>query len=239
MKISTLAARLHRLPYLARKMKHNLVQTWNDEFFWDEYANSWEKTEEHRHLKYLGNEWTGEEGFLSLLHKHANHAGDALEIGCGGGRITSVAARLFRHVYAADVSSEMLRKCRKSVDASNISFHKLDGFTLKGFPDASVDCIYSHDVFVHFSTLQVYPYLLEIRRVLKPTGIAIISFLNFMTQFEWFKEESLELWSRRRYPPHLRHYFVTEEILRRMFNDLALEVLEIKKDDNLVVVLHK
>jgi len=73
-----------------------------------------------------------------------------LEIGCGGGRVTSQGADWLGHIDAAGVSREMLRKCHESVDKKNIRYHHLDAFKLKEFKENSVDFIYSHDVFVHF-----------------------------------------------------------------------------------------
>src|SRR5579862_4869299 len=35
---------------------------------------------------------------------------DALEIGCGVGRMTKMMSRIFRHVTAVDVSSEMVKR---------------------------------------------------------------------------------------------------------------------------------
>ena len=228
-----------KLPHWLRRVRHNLLYSLNDEVYWDEYARLWEKVNAKRGLQFLGDEWSREERFLELLVQYSRPDASALELGCGGGRITAAAAKLFRHVHATDVSREMLRKCRESVRAPNVSFHKLDGFTLEEFADASVDFVYSHDVFVHFPALQVYSYLLEFRRVLKPGGQGLISFLHFVTQFEWFKQLSLDYFRQRRVPPHARHYFVTEEMLRAMLADLGLSIREIRSEHYLVVVFQK
>ncbi len=78
--------------------------------------------------------------------------------------------------------------------ASNLTVHKLDGFTLNAFADQSIALVFSHDVFVHFSSLQVYSYLVEIRRVLEDRGIGLLSFFDFVTHFQWFKELAVDLW---------------------------------------------
>jgi len=228
-----------KLPHWLRRARHNLLYSLNDEVYWDEYARLWEKEQAGRGSSCLGKEWSKEEVFLALLQQYAGKDDQALEIGCGGGRITATAVQLFRHVCAADVSREMLRKCRESVPATNISHHKLDGFTLEEFSDASIDLVFSHDVFVHFPVLQVYPYLREIRRVLKPGGLGLLSFLPFVGQFGWFKQLSLEYFGKRRVPPHMRHYFVTEEMLRTMLADLDLVLREVRAEHYLIVVFEK
>lgn len=213
--------------------------TLNDEHFWDSYVSSWENSENKSKYEFLGNEWKHEEKFLEMLEKYSSAHMDALEIGCGGGRITSFAAPLFRNVFATDISNNMLQKCSNSVTASNVSYTKTDGFTLDGFSSSSVDLVFSHDVFVHISALQVYPYLIEIRRVLGDGGIAIISFFNYEKHLALFKEYSLAYHNAKSIPPHMRVHFVTEQIIRLMLDDLGLSVVETDNSFYLIFVVKK
>ena len=238
-KFLRLARRLICDAQLRRNLTSNFSYTINDGFFWDEYVKCWDESGNNKQLKYLGNEWINEEIFLSLLKKYSAKDKEALEIGCGGGRITSLGVQLLKHVYAADISKEMLRKCKESVNVENLSFSQIDGFTLNDFVDESMDFIYSHDVFVHFSSLQVYPYFKEIKRVLKNDGIGLVSFHNFIVHFDNFKELSLEFWQQRRFPTHMRNHFITEEILRYMLQDLNMEILEVEKKNFLIVAFRK
>jgi len=211
----------------------------NDEHYWDEYVRNWEVSEENKGLRYIGNEWKGENIFLTLLDKYSNNNYTVLEIGCGGGRVTSAAIKLFKHVKATDVSKEMLRKCKESIREQNITLYKIDGFTLKEFADESMDFAFSHDVFVHFSSLQVYPYFREMKRVLRKGGIGLVSFYNFRVHFDLFKKMSLDYNNQRLIPPHMRVHFVTEEMLRIMLEDLNLEIVEIEKTNFLIVAFRK
>jgi ubiquinone/menaquinone biosynthesis C-methylase UbiE len=132
----------------------------------------------------------------------------------------------------------MLRKCKQAIDGP-VSFHKLDGFTLKDFADSSLDIVYSHDVFVQLSSLQIYPYFLEIGRVLKQGGLGLVSCYDFEDQFEMFKETSLKFWTRRAFPVYRRLHFVTEDMVRRMLSDLDLEIVELQKRRFLTVAFRK
>jgi ubiquinone/menaquinone biosynthesis C-methylase UbiE len=234
-----LLARLRNFVHTARDLRHNVNLAVNEELFWDHYVQNWEKSEEFNKAKYLGIEWKYAEEFIALLQKYASSEKEALEVGCGGGRVTDTGVKLFKHVYAADLSEEMLRKSRESLNAPGVSFHKLDGFTLSGFADESVDFVYSHDVFVQLSSIQIYPYLMEFRRVLKKGGEGLFSCYDFIDRFEMFKETSLRFWNRRMSPVYRRLHFVTEEMLRAMLSDLALEVLEVHKGRFITIAFRK
>ena len=238
----TIRSRLGELRNLirqARDIRSNVNLAVNEKLFWDQYVKNWEQSAKNKDTKYLGTEWRFEEDFLSLLQKYASSEKEALEIGCGGGRITATGVKLFKHVYATDVSEEMLRKSRESITAANVSFHKLDGFTLEDFRDSTIDFVYSHDVFVQLSSIQIYPYLREIKRILKDGGIGLVSCYDFVDQFELFKEYSLKFWNQRRPPVYRRLHFVTEEILRTMLTDVGLQVLEVRKGRFLTVAFCK
>ena len=227
--------------YCVRKLRQRFfyASRINDEFFWDRYVREWEKTEHEKKLEFLGSEWTREEAFLSLLEKHSNKTSNALEIGCGGGRITSKSVKLFGRLYAGDVSKEMLRKSKESITEENISFHKLDGFSLQEFYDKDIDFVFSHDVFVHFSSLQVYSYFKEIKEVLKPGGMGMISFYNLNRHFELFKKMSLSYTKERISPPPMRVHFITLEMIQRMLSDLQFKTVEINEGHFLIVVFQK
>jgi ubiquinone/menaquinone biosynthesis C-methylase UbiE len=222
-----------------RKIYRSLSYIINDDIYWDSYVTSWKLSSDSRQLQFLGNEWKNEEIFISTLGKYSSHEMKVLEIGAGGGRITSKSAVMFKEIYATDISSKMLKECRRSVPNSNVSFHKTDGFTLDGFNDNSIDLVYSHDVFVHFSSLQLYPYFLEIKRILKQDGIGIISFYNFIRHFDLFKEMSITYHAKRQYPYHMRVHFVTEEMVKTILDDLGLEIIEIENTNYLIVVFRK
>jgi ubiquinone/menaquinone biosynthesis C-methylase UbiE len=231
--------RIGRLIHQLRRVTQDSSYAINEELYWNQYAKDWEESGRNRQFQYVGSEWKHEEAFLSLLQQYASPEKEALEIGCGGGRITATGVQLFKQVYAADISDAMLRKCGEAITASNLSFHRLDGFTLKNFSAGSIDFVYSHDVFVQLSSLQVYPYLKEIERVLKVKGIGLISFYDFVDHFKSFTETSLRLWHQRKLPVYRRLHFVTEEMLRVMLGESGFEVLEVRKDRFLLAVFRK
>jgi hypothetical protein len=59
----------------------------------------------------------------------------------------------------------MLDEARENLAGErNVIFHRADGFHLAGFPDASFDLVYAHDVFVTFDLNQALALLDEAHR---------------------------------------------------------------------------
>jgi ubiquinone/menaquinone biosynthesis C-methylase UbiE len=102
----------------------------------------------------------------------------ALEIGCGPGRLMRPMSRHFVEIHGVDVSDEMIALAKEKLrDVPHAHAHHTDGATLPQFPEESFDFVYSYAVFQHIPSRDVvYQYLKEIRRVLKPGGLARLQF---------------------------------------------------------------
>jgi len=211
----------------------------NNQSFWDDYVKDFESNPENKKYKHLGNNWKGENIFISLLKKYSSIDKIALEIGCGGGRITEIASPLFKQIIATDISPEMINKARKETPENNIQWQTNNGFDFNDFSNLSIDFVYSHDVFVHFSSMQTYPYLKHIHRILKPSGIGIISFYNYVHHFNLFKNESWRFNQHKIFPPSMRHHFVTQQMIELMLNDLNFKIVEFNLTNFLIVVFSK
>lgn len=101
----------------------------------------------------------------------------ALDLGCGLGRITRALAERFEEVLAVDVSAEMVRRAEAlhpAAEFPSISFHATDGVSLP-LENESVDFVFSYEVFQHLPSREVMRLnLLEVARVLRPDGLALI-----------------------------------------------------------------
>lgn len=96
-----------------------------------------------------------------------------LEIGCGAGRITRQLARSFEHVFAVDVSEDMIR-CARQVVGANVEFSVIDGIYLPQ-PDCSVKAIFSTHVLQHLDSVDIgFSYFREFFRVLDVGGTLMI-----------------------------------------------------------------
>jgi SAM-dependent methyltransferase len=101
--------------------------------------------------------------------------GTVLEIGPGAGRWSAVLAPRAERLVLVDVTPHVLELCRERLgDPPHVAYVRSHGSDLPGVADASVDAVWSFDVFVHVAPLDQARYLEELARVLRPGGVAAI-----------------------------------------------------------------
>lgn len=120
----------------------------------------------------LGATWGGLETFVTAFGEHVGKDQVALEVGCGGGRVTRRLQPLVAELHAVDVSQVILDQARTVAPQARF-------FTVAGFgdslPDDRYDAVASHDVFVHFEFDECARYLYNIARTLRPKGVFVFS----------------------------------------------------------------
>lgn len=103
---------------------------------------------------------------------------DALEIGCGIGRLMLPLCSRVRSVVGTDVSSGMISAATRRLEGlSNASVHVTTGQDLAEFGSASMDLVYSVDAFPYLvlsGDELVERHFREVRRVLRPGGDFVI-----------------------------------------------------------------
>ena len=101
-----------------------------------------------------------------------------LDYGCGMGYGSYILSDHFSSVTAVDVDAATIAYCQQEyADATNLRFDELDP-TRQPFPDESFNHIFSFQVFEHVPLDQVDDYTLNLWRMLKPGGTAIITTPN-------------------------------------------------------------
>jgi ubiquinone/menaquinone biosynthesis C-methylase UbiE len=126
-----------------------------------------------------GEEWTRDNNWKQrvideFLLPHVPVGAAVVEIGPGGGRWTELLQARASRIVVVDVSERALQLCRERfARCSNIEFLLGDGHTI-AVPDASVDVVWSFDVFVHVNPIDARNYFREFNRVLKPGGHGMI-----------------------------------------------------------------
>ena len=110
-----------------------------------------------------------------VLRKHISKGDQVLEIGPGGGRWTEELLTLASALKGADISSSCVEACQQRfADADHAEFFVSSGRDLEGVGDASLDSIWSFDVFVHINRLELEAYAGEFVRTLKSGGKGVL-----------------------------------------------------------------
>jgi SAM-dependent methyltransferase len=109
-----------------------------------------------------------------------------LELGCGVARIGRELASQVAFWQGVDISANMLGVARERLAGfANIGLAALERTTLAPLADASFDKAYSVAVFIHMDKEDLFLYLRELRRVLKPGGRLYFDVWNLAHPIGW------------------------------------------------------
>jgi SAM-dependent methyltransferase len=97
----------------------------------------------------------------------------ALDFGCGLGRLTQALAPHFAHATGVDISRPMIARAREFHAAvPNLTFVHNPEPNLRLFPDDQFDLIYTTIVLQHQpDAATIRSYIAEFKRILKPGGL--------------------------------------------------------------------
>ncbi len=96
----------------------------------------------------------------------------ALDFGCGVGRITRALAAHFENVVGVDVAPSMIERARAlNAECAGCSFILNRAPHLRAFPTGAFDVVYSRLVLQHVRPPVVRKYILELIRVVAPGGV--------------------------------------------------------------------
>jgi SAM-dependent methyltransferase len=97
--------------------------------------------------------------------------GNALDFGCGAGRLTAALARHFARATGVDISDTMVALARQHCAEQRVRFVCNARPDLRIFPDHSFDLVYSRITLQHIAPRYTRRYLGEFVRILAPGGI--------------------------------------------------------------------
>ena len=109
-----------------------------------------------------------------------------LELGCGVGRIGRELAPRCAHWTGVDIAQNMIEHARRRLgELDNTSFHALERSSLDMLPGNSIDKAYSIAVFCHMDKEDLYLYLQDLFRVVKPGGLIFVETWNLVHPVGW------------------------------------------------------
>jgi SAM-dependent methyltransferase len=121
-----------------------------------------------------------------LLCQHGLKANDTiLDVGCGAGRLANALKDMPQLSYIGiDVVQDLLDYAQELSDRADWAFIKVTDFKIP-LENNSVDMVTAFSVFTHLLHEESYAYLAEFRRVLKPGGKIVFTFLDFNIPAHW------------------------------------------------------
>jgi SAM-dependent methyltransferase len=121
-----------------------------------------------------------------------------LELGCGVGRIGRELAPRCRHWTGVDISANMISHARERMaHLDNVDFHELRRSRLDALDDDSISKAYSVAVLCHMDKEDLYLYLKDLWRVVRPKGLIYVETWNLAHPIGWKRwEYEVNNWDR-------------------------------------------
>lgn len=144
-----------------------------------------------------------------------------LDLGPGIARVGRELAPHIHRWYGADISRGMLNHAAVRMrHLNNAFFVPITGDGTLPFPDATFDRAYAHLVFFHMDKQEMWRYLHECGRVLKPGGILYADTWNLENPDGWRRWlAEVEHYAGRKRPAHQNRWSTAAEL--RAFTDHA------------------
>ncbi len=159
---SILRKALNYLPQRHNSVSNNLA-TWQA-YNWSNQGEEWSNTPEWKDslIEYV-------------LKPHVPMGSRVLEIGPGAGRWTEYLVPRAEHLIVVDLTPACIKICQERFkEFQSIEFYVIDGKSLDFIPEASIERVWSWDVFVHIAPEDIREYVRHIAQVLRPRGRALI-----------------------------------------------------------------
>ena len=177
----------------------------------------------------MGATWGGLETFMGLVAKHVERTAHALELGCGGGRVTRHIRPLVGTLVANDVSDRILAEARAAtVDLAPIDFRVTYGLG-DDLRDQQFDAVIGHELLMQFDFDELLRFCSNIHRSLKPGGLLIASVYTFDDPGEMAQHMGMI----RDHGAGARSPFRVHRMPRRTYQDIfeacGFEVVEVQR----------
>lgn len=163
-----------------------------------------------------------------------NHS--LIDVGCGSGRLAkALVSYLHGRYLGLDVLPALLAHARAQAPNPAWRFETVTGFSIPE-RDEAADMIAFFSVFTHLLHEQSYVYLRDARRVLKPGGRIVFSFMEFGYPSHWraFEEAIAHI-----NDPLPLNVFISRDAIAAWAEHLALDVVDVQDGEQLFIRLRE
>ena len=108
----------------------------------------------------------------------------------------------------------------------SVVYHVTDGTGLAMLSDGSADAAFSYGVFVHLQHWDIFTYLTELERVLRPGGKAIIPHANTFSELGWKRFRSEVPRQLNRHKLHWTFTVNSPQLMAELVRRAGLEPVE-------------
>ncbi|MBB4184213.1 ubiquinone/menaquinone biosynthesis C-methylase UbiE [Sinorhizobium terangae] len=182
-------------------------------------ANDWKTSDYYDRVEETVAQFWSESGHFRPMFNHLDLT-SVLELACGRGRHVPQYINRAGSIVLVDVNEENISFCRSRFSDAKVKFIKNNGFDFSAVDDNSLTSIFSYDAMVHFELFDIFEYLKEARRTLKPGGYALFHHSNYTGGPENDYNKN----------PHWRN-FMSASIMRYLASRAELEVIQQKVID--------
>ena len=159
-----------------------------------------------------------------------------IDAGCGSGRLAIKLKDFLTGTFIGiDVVPDLFEYARRVCGREDWRFYAAPGTTIPE-PDASADFITFFSVFTHLHHEETFRYLADARRVIRPGGHIVFSFLEFRLNTHWYVFENSAKDER---PDKVLNQFMDRDMIRMFAKHLGLEVIGLMDGDLPHIVLDR
>ncbi len=157
-----------------------------------------------------------------------------IDVGCGSGRLAKPLSPHHSGKYLGiDIVPDLVDYARKLVARPDWRFEVAAGLTIPE-EDEKADMVCFFSVFTHLLHDQSYFYLQEAKRVLKPNGKIVFSFLEFTMPHHWpiFENDVKDIDG-----DHPLNMFMSRDAVTAWTEHLGLKIERVESGDSLCIEL--
>lgn len=162
--------------------------------------------------------------------------GFLVDVGCGSGRLAAPLSGYLEGAYlGTDVVPDLVEHARMTIDRPDWRFEVVQTLVIPA-ADEVADMVCFFSVLTHLLHEESFLYLEEARRVLRPGGRVVLSFLEYAMKFHWGVFEATVA-DTKAGGEHPLNVFIERVALSGWAERLGLRIVEIRDGSDVFVPL--